>query len=295
MRLELAGSMVRPQPLIVVLKNAVPFIPQQYMSLGYTNYDVICIGAGGGMGGGIKTAGSGTIVRNFGGAGGGGGLHRVSGLLNGLPASCPVVLGSAGQPGTEHVSDPALTTDGTDGGATSFNGAMCQASGGRGGTRAQSNSTSVGTNANGGQGGCGNRALAGGGALGGTAGVPSPTGPGTPGTVGSDGTWDGTVGQGGGGGAGGVGTYAGITANAATAGGQGSYDVGDTSVSGPAYSPSSDLADSGSSLVVPGAASGAKATPLNNLPTIYGRSLALVPLVQAENGYAVILLKAILV
>ena len=45
------------------------------------------------------------------------------------------------------------------------------------------------------------------------------------------------VGKGGGGGAGGVGKYAGVTCNAATAGGRGSYNPGDTSVYGPGDTP----------------------------------------------------------
>ena len=54
------------------------------------------------MGGGIDTANTGTLVRSYGGAGGGGGVHRVLGLLSGLPTSCPVVVGAGGALGTEH-------------------------------------------------------------------------------------------------------------------------------------------------------------------------------------------------
>lgn len=286
MRLELAGSMKQPPPLAVKLLNDISFIPQQYMDMGYTYFDVICIGAGGGMGGGIDTVNTGTTIRSFGGAGGGGGLHRVRGLLVALPVACPVVIGVGGDPGLDQVSDPALTTDGADGGSTSFNNATCRASGGRGGKRVQSNSLTDPTQADGGQGGVGDRILPGGGALGGTAGTPSATGPGTAGTPGGWGAWDGTIGEGGGGGAGGVGTYSGITANAATIGGHGSWDPGDTSVYGPGTSPGSDIGASGAASIKPGGAGGAKATPLNSLPTLYGRSFP--ARLKGEDGYVVI-------
>jgi Glycine-rich domain len=271
MRLELAGSVIHAPPLIVILQNGMNFVPQDYIAKGYTNFDVICIGAGGGLGGGINTANTGTLVRNYGGAGGGGGLHRVRGLLSALPAACPVVVGAGGAVGVEHASDPAATTDGGDGGYSSFNTATCRASGGKGGKRAQSNSLTVTTQANGGQGGVGNSIVAGGGALGGVAGTPSAAGPGVAGTNGADGTWDGSIGQGGGGGAGGVGKFGGVTCNPATAGGQGSYNAGDLSVYGPGDPPSVDGA-TGALNVAPGRASGAKASPVNSLPNLYGRS-----------------------
>jgi Glycine-rich domain len=290
MRLELAGSIDRRMPLVVNLVNGVPFIPQQYIDMGYTDFDVMCIGAGGGMGGGIKTGNTGTQIRSFGGAGGGGGLHRARGLLSALPTSCPVVVGVGGAPGTEHVSDPALTSDGGDGGYSSFNGATCRASGGKGGQKVVSNSQTVTTGANGGQGGAGDRILSGGGANGGTAGTPTATGPGAPGTAAQDGTWNGIIGQGGGGGAGGVAKYGGFTLNAATAGGRGSFNTNDTSVYGPGGIPASDLLDSGANNVIPGGASGAKPTPLNDLPYIYGQSYG--QLVVAQFGLVVVRLTA---
>jgi hypothetical protein len=73
MRFELAGSMNQPPPLAVKLLDGVPFVPQQYIDMGYTDFDVMAIGAGGGMGGGINTGNTGTLIRSFGGAGGGGG------------------------------------------------------------------------------------------------------------------------------------------------------------------------------------------------------------------------------
>jgi len=273
MRFELSGSLVRPDPLVIKFNANQNFDTTKYINMGYTNFDVICVGGGGGMGGGIDTANTGTLIRSYGGAGGGGGLHRVQGLLSALPATCPVVIGAGGALGNEDPSNVGLTTDGGDGGYSSFNGNTCQASGGKGGKRVQSNSLTVTTSANGGDGGVGNRTAAGGGALGGVAGTPTASGPGTAGTNGADGTWNGTVGQGGGGGAGGVGKYGsgGTTCNAATSGGQGSYNPGDTSVYGPGDTPDQDP-QSGSQSVIPGGAGGGKTTPLNGLPYIYGSS-----------------------
>jgi hypothetical protein len=271
MRLELAGSLVRPDPVIVRFDANGNFDVQSYINLGYTHFDVICIGAGGGMGGGIDTGNTGTFIRSYGGAGGGGGFHRVRGLLSALPSTCPVVVGIGGVAGTEHASNPALTTNGGNGGSSSFNTNTCLASGGIGGKRVTTNSTTASTLANGGDGGVGNRGPAGGGGIGGTAGTPTATGPGTPGIPGADGTFFNNVGKGGGGGAGGVGKYGGITCNPATGGGRGSYNPGDTSVYGPGGSPGNEP-NSGAANIIPGGASGAKASPLNGLPTIFGQS-----------------------
>lgn len=252
MRLELAGSLIHPDPLVIRIDANQNFFPDTYMQLDYTHFEVICIGAGAGPGGGIDTANTGTQIRNQGGMGGGGGFHRVRGLLSALPTSCPVVVGIAGAPGNNHGSDPNQTTNGADGGASTFNGTTCRASGGKGGRRAQSNSPSIPTQADGGDGGIGNRTNAGGGGQGGTAGVP-----------GASGTFFNNVGQGGGGGAGGVDQYGVGLITPATGGGRGSYNPGDTSVYGPGEPPSGSF---------PGRASGAKASPLNGLPTIYGQS-----------------------
>lgn len=273
MRFELAGSLVRRPPLVLTFLSNASFDTDTYLDLGYTNFEVICIGGGGGMGGGIDTANTGTLIRSYGGAGGGGGLHRVRGLLSVLPASCPIVVGAGGTLGTEHASDHSQTTDGGDGGYSSFNGTTCQASGGEGGKRVQSNATTVTTQAHGGAGGIGGSIIVGGGGAGGIAGTPADPGPGTPGVAGVDGLWDGIIGSGGGGGAGGVGKYGagGSMLNAATSGGKGSYNLGELSVYGPGGTPSTDPG-SGALLVVPGAAGGAKASPLNKIPSVYGSS-----------------------
>jgi hypothetical protein len=272
MRFELSGSLTRPDPIVLQFNVNQNFDPTKYTKMGYTNFDVICIGGGGGMGGGIDSQNTGNLIRSYGGAGGGGGIHRVRGLLSALPTVCPVVIGAGGALGIDDVSNPGLTTDGGDGNPSSFNGAMCQASGGKGGKRAQSNSVTVATLANGGDGGIGNRATAGGGPAGGTAGIPTAAGPGTPGTSGADGIWDGSIGSGGGGGAGGLGLYGSkVMCNAATAGGKGAYNPGDLSVYAPGDNPDNDP-ETGATTTVPGAGGGAKATPLNGLPYIYGSS-----------------------
>lgn len=273
MRLELAGSLIQPDPLVIKFTDNQDLDILQYIELGYTHFDVICIGGGGGMGGGIDTANTGTLVRNYGGAGGGGGFHRVKGLLSALPSEVAIIVGTGGSLGTEHASNPGFCTDGGNGGYSSFNGDTCRASGGKGGKKVASNSLTVTTDADGGEGGLGDRTTAGGGAAGGIAGTPTSGGPGTPGTNGTDGTLLQDIGQGGGGGAGGVGKYGsgGTTCNAATNGGRGSYNPGDTSVYGPGDLPGDDVS-SGSLNVVPGAASGAKASPVNGLPTVYGQS-----------------------
>jgi hypothetical protein len=241
MRFELAGSLVHPAPIILTFTSSQNFDPTIYIAKGYTNFDVVCIGGGGGMGGGIDTANAGTLIRSYGGAGGGGGYHRVRGLLSALPSSCPVVVGAGGALGTEHASNPASTTNGGDGGASTFNTNTCRASGGQGGRRVQSNSLTVTTLANGGDGGIGDRIIAGGGGAGGVAGTPTATGPGTAGTIG------------------------------ATAGGRGSFNPGDTSVYAPGGSPSADPSSLSAS-VMPGYAGGAKASPVNGLPLRYGNS-----------------------
>jgi hypothetical protein len=275
MRVELSGTAVRPDALVVMFVGNLNFDISKYMELGYTHFEAVCIGGGGGRGGGIDTEHAGSLIRNYGGAGGGGGYHRVKGLLSILPfPTCAVVVGAAGTVGSDHISDPTLTTHGGNGGYSSFNDTTCRASGGEGGKKVGSNSDSVTTGAHGGAGGSGNSITAGDGGAAGVAGTPSSTGPGIPGTPGADGVLAGNIGEGGGGGAGGVGKYfgtEGITLNEATAGGKGSYILGDTTVYGPGSAPSNDP-DTGTENTVPGIAGGAKAYPVNRLPAVYGQS-----------------------
>lgn len=284
MRVSLGGSLISLTPLVLTFNADADFVPGTYIDQGYTHFEVICIGAGGGPGGGIDTNDTGTDLRSYGGAGGGGGFHRVRGLLSALPATCPIVVGEGGDPGTTHVSDPALTTDGEDGGYSSFNDDTCRASGGKGGKRVQSNSPITTTDADGGEGGSGDSITAGGGGDGGVAGTPADPGPGTPGTDGEDGIFVYGIGNGGGGGAGGVGKYGGSMLNAATNGANGSYNSGDMSAYGPGGSPTTDP-DTSTPTTVPGGAGGAKATALNSLPTVYGRSYGSL---KGDNGVVVL-------
>ena len=189
----------------LVLEDGVPFEKGNWIGLGYTHYEVSCIGGAGGYGGGVRRAlGYKQYSFSKGGGGGGGGLHRVSGLLSDLPESCPVVIGQAGEKGIDgngaqrelvrvdadglayvpyqYYPNPEFREPqpGQDGGTSSFNGDTCQASGGKGGgaspiTRPVEATWIGGTGeyysdtlpgGNGGQGGSGGRILAGGGAEG---------------------------------------------------------------------------------------------------------------------------------
>lgn len=114
-------------------------------------------------------------------------------------------------------SAPAV---GSDGGVSSFGGALCRASGGKGGKAAQKWVGGVLTvDAVGGDGGEGGTATAGGGGAGSSTTA-----------NGSDGGWDGNIGEGGGGGHGGHASP--LPAAIAANGGQGSYSFADTDVYG---------------------------------------------------------------
>jgi hypothetical protein len=102
--LEGMSAFDEPDPntdvISLFLEDGVPFEKGPYLDLNYTRYEVWCVGAAGGRGG--------SILRSFdplnrksiwGGAGGGGGLHRVGGMLAALPASVDVTIGAAGADG----------------------------------------------------------------------------------------------------------------------------------------------------------------------------------------------------
>lgn len=151
-------------PVVLLPANGDIFTAEDYISLGYTNFDIVCIGAAGGRGGAWIGQDS-----CRGGAGGGGGLHHVTGLLADLPSTVPIVIGQAGADGRESNNVPPLRGQlnsagqfdyirdadgfpvdlnllepvdhisplaGADGGETSF-GTICRASGGKGGSPAQ--------------------------------------------------------------------------------------------------------------------------------------------------------------
>lgn len=261
-------------PLILNLPDESTFDRQEYIEMGYTHYEVWCIGAAGGRGGGKVDTETGIPTTlstvSHGGAGGGGGLHYVQGLLDDLPeGDIDVDVGTVGLNGVsvtlagDSAEEPSA---GTDGGYSAFNSDISDypmASGGKGGGPTR-NSNGEATEDNrdpgrnpggvGGRGGIGGTIAAGGGGLGGDADITwvgldddpeSPTW--DPHIVGStiipaeDGTWDGEIGQGGGGGVGGARippAYDGPlltrpeVIHVAGHGGVGSFSYGDTSFYG---------------------------------------------------------------
>lgn len=307
MRVELKGKgtpipeLALPAPGVVselppqafLLGDGASFEKADFVGLGYTNFEVWCIGAVGGRGGDNIFP---QLYIMYGGGGGGGGFHRVVGLLADLPDSCPVIVGQAGADGQdsnlqwpmipethvfdgENVLNDPLVLDtnpdyvpplaGQDGGASSFNGDTCRASGGKGGAPTKpdvqrvftfsdvgaewseyaTRQTSRRRSGDGGEGGSGGQIEAGGGGLGGSVTPVIVTSPGAPSDIyvkPKDGTWDGEIGQGGGGGIGGFGglfpaTPGGDPAHwsqlptaalLAENGAKGSYSYRDTSVYG---------------------------------------------------------------
>lgn len=99
-------------PITLALPHGSIFDPVFYLDGGYTDFEVTVIGAAGGAGATIRgapfyPATEGPIAA-YGGAGGGGGLHVVQGLLEDLPPEgVPVVVGRVGLDGTRYAS----TTD----------------------------------------------------------------------------------------------------------------------------------------------------------------------------------------
>ena len=282
MRIEFAGTTEIVSPAILTYELDGGFDPAPYIALGYTDFDVICIGGGGGDGGnyfGQDFNTPGQYLRSYGGKGGGGGFHRIQGLLAALGAGVAINIGGLGAPGTNLYSNATVefdipTTDGGPGGTTSFWDGACAASGGEGGSRVYSATLDLGSNTNGGAGGRGASSSPGGGASGAYSGDES-----TPAEPPSNGLYYAPegIGEGGGGGAGGVGLYpvGGPTWTGrieATPGGRGSYDP-TLSVYGPGGPSVADVSasiDDGNT--IPGYGGGAKATPLNGLRTIWGQS-----------------------
>jgi hypothetical protein len=265
MRLSFLGSARPLEPIVLTLTNGQPFLKQTYVDQGYDNYEVLCIGAAGGRGGGVGhiVTPSGSGFAYFGGGGGGGGLHRVTGTLSSLASSVAVVVGAGGVNGANGSTNTSTDTaaNGTAGGYSSFGGTLCQASGGNGGLRAKNQT--VGT---GGAGGIGNSTAAGAGA-----------------SAGVNGTFNGSTGSGGGGGSGGVGQWFADVSNLGiwiypTAGGRGNYNISpdlDSTVNAAQY-----IFDHFGSFqfgLEPYCGGGATARILNNQTWAYGS--------YAANGY----------
>lgn len=221
--------------LWLVLHDGDVFRKRDWLNQGYTNFDVYAIGAAGGRGGDAYgwiswpyfidasevrhyhdpqlssvTGETGLAAAySFGGAGGGGGMHHIRGVLEELPDEVLVSAGQAGAdgaagfvgndqvtPGGEYdytpytpdapsggvYDDPHATfyppTDGEDGGFTTF-GDLAQASGGKGGKRSELHYLAGAFYApheythipggNGGQGGIGGQLTPGGGGAGATS------------------------------------------------------------------------------------------------------------------------------
>lgn len=85
-------------PLVLNLPDGTIFKQADYSAFGYTHYEVLCIGAAGGLGG--------DAFGGVGGAGGGGGLHIVHGLLADLSEEVLVTVGQAGVRGANGTSAP---------------------------------------------------------------------------------------------------------------------------------------------------------------------------------------------
>lgn len=96
-------------PTVRTFVDSTDFSVQTYRDLGYTHFEVWCIGAAGGRGGGVQLVNAldpeytqGVIPStSYGGEGGGGGLHKIGGLLADLPDTVPVVVGKEGLPGQD--------------------------------------------------------------------------------------------------------------------------------------------------------------------------------------------------
>jgi hypothetical protein len=293
MRLELGGSIPERKPVVLIFHANDTFNAAAYKALGYRFFDVICIAGGGGRGGntyGQDTLHAGEYVRTFGGAGGGGGYQRLRGLLDLVPSTVAIVVGAAGADGTDSISAPtwstSLTTDGGNGGDSSFWTPACHPTGGQGGKRSMSRSRGVSSSADGGAGGYKLTADT---ANQGIAGVFEPSGPNTPPSQGLWGNlyessfthgratafWEG---EGGGGGPGGIESVTpgtpptgGIVRMRGEAGGRGSFSPAYESIYGPA-SPAQDDLDTGASGVIPGNAGGARITIFNGSSILYGGS-----------------------
>lgn len=272
MRINFAGSIVFPNPIVLVYDADTVFNKGDYISAGYKYFEVIVIGGGGGRGGNYRGKDfndATNTLHSYGGEGGGGGFHRAKGVLSALSSSANVVVGSAGAHGTDRLTDSTVeynitTTDGADGGDSHFNYPTCVASGGKGGKRVYSATLDIPPDCDGGAGGLGNWTTAGGGGIGGIAGT-STTSEEPPGV----GKLVGNVGGGGGGGAGGVGvSNLDAMRIEATLGEKGAYDPSDQSV----FDVGGPIGFDGTMDIVPGWGGGARITPLNDSNKVYGRS-----------------------
>lgn len=303
MRIRFGGSFKGFDPIILIFTTPGSYTFKKLLYPDHTNYDVMVIGAGGGVGGGLQgidPADSNNDVFNYGGAGGGGGSHRVKGLLEFLDDETDIVVGALGANGDDGADVPADSTDGDGGGYSMFGDSIAVASGGAGGKRSQSLSSEENPLADGGESGIGGYGTsAGGGVLGGICAMnddPENVTPGShkDGENGQDGSLfllsNSLVGQGGGGGAGGTIHHL-LTEDVwhltllPTNGGRGSYNL-DGGVYSP-YGPTQVVTPSGAPSAIrakAGRGGGARVTPFNKSNATYGDS--------GKNGVVVIRLTA---
>jgi hypothetical protein len=287
MRIRFGGSFAGFDPIILLFTTPGDYTFKKLLYPDHNNYDIMVVGAGGGVGGGLHgtdPANSDYDVFTYGGAGGGGGSFRVKGLMEFLDDETTITVGAAGADGDDGGSDPDASTDGGDGETSQFGGVIA-ATGGKGGKRSQSLSSEENQLADGGDGGVGGSDTAGGGAIGGVCALnddPEDPGHHKPGENGRDGglyvAGGGLIGEGGGGGAGGEvrhdtssGTW--FLFSLPVNGGRGSYNL-DGGVYSP-YGPPQLVTPSGAPnafAAKAGRAGGARVTPFNKSNATYGDS-----------------------
>lgn len=289
MRISFAGPLFKLDPVVVRFNVPGTYDFDKTLYPGFTNFELIVIGGGGGHGGGLQgtdPSNEDWDVINFGGQGGGGGSHRIKGLLESLDDVTSVIVGAAGANGDDGGDDPDASTPGEDGEASYFGDSGIMAAGGGGGYPSKTLSYIENQLADGGKGGLGGTDSPGTGAAGGICGLnndPEFTEENhhTPGTPGEDGgitlVSGGTIGSGGGGGAGGslrhdeTGWH--IQPPIPTRGGKGSWSL-DEDITAPGGGPEVYLSEDDDSInAKPGKAGGARITPIDGSRIVsYGDS-----------------------
>ena len=101
------------------------------MMFGYTDYDVIVVGAAGGRGGKLVGSGGGLTQTSYGSGGGGGASKRRQGKLIDLSPNVSVVVGAVGAKGPDVTGGGTIVSVGAAGGLSSFG--SLSAEGGLGG------------------------------------------------------------------------------------------------------------------------------------------------------------------
>jgi hypothetical protein len=279
MRIKFSGVIAKLEPIVLMYTSPGADSFDKTVYPDHTNYEIMVIGGGGGEGGRLHgdDPDNSWETYAFGGQGGGGGSHRMRGLLEFLDDSTDIVVGDAGAAGTD--AEDSGSTDGSDGEYSSF-GDFLLASGGLGGLRAATLSADDSQAANGGDGGIGGTTTAGGGGAGGICGIPldgySPSG--IPAETGPLVIYPKeAIGRGGGGGAGGASADKGsgfeIRDPKAQRGGDGSYNSDELYFApGTRREKHTPFAIARPFYARAGRGGGARATPLNKSMLSYGSS-----------------------